>query len=76
MSFIRLKVSTRIYLGFGVLVALGLGVAGFGVYQFLKVEDQVVKMTALSANLEQVLDVTHDTETIRRTETSLSAGPQ
>ena len=68
MSFIRLKVSTRIYLGFGVLVALGLGVAGFGVYQFLKVEDQVVKMTALSANLEQVLDVTHDAETIRRTE--------
>jgi hypothetical protein len=33
MRHIRLKVRTRIYLGFAVLVVLSLGIAAFGVYQ-------------------------------------------
>jgi methyl-accepting chemotaxis protein len=69
MSPVRLKVSARIYLGFGALAALGICVAAFGVYQFANVETEVVKMTALAANLQRALEVSHYAETIRRTET-------
>lgn len=64
----RLKVRTRIYLGFGMLIMLGLGVAGFGVYQFSNVGGQVARMTALSADMQRVLETTHLLETIHRAE--------
>ena len=68
MSFLSLTVKARIYIGFGLLVAMGVALAAFGVNQFAGVETQVVKMTALAGNLQRVLEVTHDAETIRRAE--------
>ena len=66
MTFVSLKIRTRIYIGFGVLVAMGFAVAVFGVTRFASVEVQVAKMTALSGNLQRVLEVSHNAETIRR----------
>ena len=69
MWFNRLKVRTRIYLGFGVLVALSLGLVGFGVYQLSGIGVQVGKMDALAGNTERVLVATRELEAIRRAET-------
>ncbi len=52
----RFRVSTRIYLGFGLLVLLGLGVAGFGVRQFSNVSKQVDRMSVLSVQMQEVLE--------------------
>ena len=64
----RLKVRTRIYLGFGMLTMLAFGAAGFGVYQFSGVGSQVGRMTALSADMQGVLETSHCLETIHRAE--------
>ena len=54
----RLKVSKRIYLGFGVLLLLGVSVAGFGVYQFSAVGQQVEQMISVATNMQRVLEAT------------------
>ena len=69
MWFNRLKVRTRIYLGFAVLVALSLGLVGFGVYQLSGIGVQVGKMDALAGNTQRVLLATRELEAIRRAET-------
>jgi len=46
----RLKVLGSIYLGFGLLVALALGVAGFGVFQFSSVGQQNLTAEAVAGN--------------------------
>jgi methyl-accepting chemotaxis protein len=66
MQSIRLTVRTRIYLGFAVLVALGLGIAMFGVYQLSGVASSVDTMDALAGNSHRVLAVTRQLEAIRR----------
>jgi methyl-accepting chemotaxis protein len=66
MGFIRLRVSTRIYLGFGSLIVLGLCLAVFGVYQLGDISTEVGKMDALAGNTERVLIVTRHLEAIRR----------
>ena len=60
----RFKVSTRIYLGFGLLVLSGLGVAGFGVHQFSNVGKQVGRMSILSVDMQRVLEAKDRLETI------------
>ena len=65
----RLKISSRIYVGFGLLIILGLGVAGFGAYQFSDIGKQVGKMTLLSVDMQRVLQAKSQLETIRREET-------
>ncbi len=69
MRLIRLKVRTRIYLGFAVLVALSLGIAAFGVYQLSGVSTNVGKMDILATNTQRVLTITRQLEAIRRAET-------
>jgi len=65
----RLKVLGSIYLGFGLLVALALGVAGFGVFQFSAVGQQNRTAEAVAGNERRVLEATHALETVRRAET-------
>lgn len=69
MAISRLKVGGRIYSGFATIIAVGIGVAGFGVLQMSYVGHQVGEMDTLSANVTRVLQVSLDLETIRRTET-------
>jgi len=66
MRFNRLKVRTRIYLGFAALAALGLCIALFGTYQTSGVGIDVGKMDALAANTQRVLTLTRQLEAIRR----------
>ncbi len=69
MGFNRLKVRTRIYLGFAALVALGVGIAIFGVMRLSGVDLNVGKMDALAGNTNRVLTVTRQLEAMRRAET-------
>ena len=67
----RFKVATRIYAGFGVIVALGVALAAFGVFQLAHVGGQVTKMDALADNVARVLGASETLEAIRRVETSV-----
>jgi methyl-accepting chemotaxis protein len=69
MGFNRLRVRTRIYLGFGAPIVLGLCLAVFGVYELGEVRTEVGKMDALAGNTQRVLTVTRDLEAIRRAQT-------
>jgi methyl-accepting chemotaxis protein len=71
MSFNRFKVRTRIFIGFGALIALSLILAGFGAYQLSRVGSESSKMGALAGNVSRVLDATYRLEAIRRVENRL-----
>jgi methyl-accepting chemotaxis protein len=62
----KLNISNRIYLGFGALVALGVAVAGTGIYQFSTVGQQVGTTARLSSNMERALVATNQLEKMRR----------
>lgn len=64
----KLKVSTRLYLGFAAVVLLGLGLAVFGIIQFATVQYQVDRLGRIAGNVQRVLKTAHDVEAIRRTE--------
>jgi len=68
MALDRISVRTRIHAGFGVLVALGLGVAVFGVWQFIVVRSDIGSMAAVSRNMERTLQTARLLETVRRAE--------
>jgi len=72
MGFNRLRVRTRIYLGFGAPIVLGLCLAVFGVYELGEVHTEVTKMDVLAGNTQRVLTVTRDLEAIRRAQTRYS----
>ncbi len=71
----RLRVRTRIYLGFGLLVALTLGVAGFGIYQVSGVGNQARLMTDMSVNMRRVLTIARLVEAISGAETRYRTEP-
>jgi methyl-accepting chemotaxis protein len=64
----RLRVRARLYLGFGLLVALGLGLAGFGAFQLGRVGFQVATMARLADGMLAAVDNTRLLETMRRAE--------
>jgi methyl-accepting chemotaxis protein len=65
-SFNNLKLRTRIFSGFGALVLLGAGLAGYGVVQLNGVGGKVTTMNALSDNTVRVLETNTLAETLRR----------
>jgi methyl-accepting chemotaxis protein len=65
----KLKVRARIYSGYGAIVALGLGVAGFGVYQLSRVTMQVHTIDTVSNNSLRALTASLNLEATRRAET-------
>jgi len=66
MSLVRLGIRSRIYGGMGVLVSLGLSLAGLGVWNLTSIDSQVARMSALSDNNTRVLRIVGLLETARR----------
>jgi methyl-accepting chemotaxis protein len=66
MRFNRFRLRTRIFFGFGLLIALLLGIAAFGSYGLSAVGQQIGKMDVISGNVRRVQEVTMRLEVIRR----------
>jgi methyl-accepting chemotaxis protein len=66
MSLLRLRISGRLYAGFGLLVMFGVGLAIVAVLQLSAIDRQVDKMTALSDNTVRVLEISSELQAIRR----------
>ncbi len=62
----RFNITSRIYAGFALLVALGLSLAILGVWQFSATHGQVDRLVAGSDNTARVLEETRLLETMRR----------
>lgn len=62
----RLKLSSRLFLGFGALVVIGLALAGFGAWQLTNIEDQVARMGNFAGNTVRTLRQGQLVETMRR----------
>ena len=65
----KLKVRTRIYAGFALIIAIGLGVAGFGVFQLSNIDTQVRAMDVSANTLSRMLETSWNLEAMRRGET-------
>jgi methyl-accepting chemotaxis protein len=65
----NMRVSTRIYAGYGAIVALSFAVAGFGVFELSSITTQVRAMEVLSGGVNRVLETSANLEAIRRAET-------
>jgi methyl-accepting chemotaxis protein len=57
MGIFRLRVRTRIYLGYAALVALALGIAMFGAFELSGIGTNVGRMETLAANTQRISDV-------------------
>ncbi len=65
----RFRISSRITIGFALLIALGLGAVVTGIYQVSAVGAQVGSMMTLSAGAQSIMMTSHRLETVRRAET-------
>jgi len=65
MALSHLGIRSRIYGGMGVLVVLGLALAGLGVWNLTSIDSQVAKMSALSDNNTRLLRIVGLLETTR-----------
>jgi methyl-accepting chemotaxis protein len=66
MSFLNLRISGRLYAGFGALVLFCAALAGFGVWQLGEIRAQVATMTLQSNNTIRVGNMEAELESIRR----------
>jgi methyl-accepting chemotaxis protein len=66
MSFLNLRISGRLYAGFGMLLLFCAGIAGFGVWQLGEIRTQVAAMTLQSHNTIRIGEVATDLQAIRR----------
>ena len=66
MQMSRLRLRTRIFFGFGVLVALLLGVAAFGSYGLSVVGREIGRMNSIAGNVRRVEEIVTRLEVIRR----------
>ena len=71
----RLRIRTRIYLGFGLLVVLSLGVAGFGIYQLSGVGSQARLMTDMSMDMRRVTTIAREVDALSGAETRYRTDP-
>ena len=67
-------IRTRIFTGFGIVIAMSLGLAAFGVIQMGNVSSNVRQMDLLAGNVSNVLRASKALEAIRRIETQLRLG--
>jgi hypothetical protein len=65
MASLKLGIRTRINGGFGVLVALSLGITGFGFWQLLQIDGQVARMSRLSDLNTRASEIGDSFEVIR-----------
>ena len=66
MGLSRLKVRTRIFIGFGLLVVLSAALASFTLVQLGAIGTQVGKMNGLESNVARVMQASQYIETVRR----------
>jgi HAMP domain-containing protein len=66
MSFLNLRISGRLYAGFGVLLLFCAGLAGFAVWQLSAIRGQVDLMTAQSKNTVRVGELATELQATRR----------
>lgn len=62
----NLKIRTRVFAGFGLLVVLGLGLAVYGVAKLSDIDYSVGRMSLITDNLIRVLESSKSAETLRR----------
>ncbi|TLU74122.1 methyl-accepting chemotaxis protein [Lichenicoccus roseus] len=62
----RLPLSARIFLGFGLLIVLLLGIAGYGSYGLSNVAEEIDKMDGIAGNANRMQELSLRMETIRR----------
>jgi methyl-accepting chemotaxis protein len=65
MASLQLGIRTRINGGFGLLIALSLGLAGFAAWQFSGIDDQVTRMSRLSDLNSRAAEIGDSFEAIR-----------
>ena len=63
-----MKIRTRIYLGFAVTIGLGLGLAGFSVFELSGIGAQVETMDHSSESLARIIQTQLEVEAIKRIE--------
>jgi hypothetical protein len=66
MRFGRFRLRTRIFLGFGMVIALLLGIAAYGSYGLSVVGDEIDKMDAVAGNANRLEELALRMEVIRR----------
>jgi methyl-accepting chemotaxis protein len=66
MNMLRLGLKPRLYSGFGILVALGLGLAGYAAIELSGIRSGVQTFSAINDNTTRAIEVTKRIETIRR----------
>jgi methyl-accepting chemotaxis protein len=66
MSFLNLRISGRLYVGFGALLLFCIGLAGFAVMQLGELRTQVAAMTLQSENTIRVGEIATNLQAIRR----------
>jgi methyl-accepting chemotaxis protein len=71
----RLRITSRLYSGFAALIAIGLFVAVFGVFELGNVGGEVDKLVAISGNVTRNLEVGQLAETMRRASTRYRFAP-
>jgi len=67
MNVLNLKITTRVYGGFALFVALALGLTAFGASQLISTKTSVDRLGALSDNTIRALEASRDFEIMRRT---------
>jgi methyl-accepting chemotaxis protein len=65
-TFRDLRIQTKIFCGFGSLLVIAGGLAGFGTYQLSGLHHEVRTMQVLTESMQRVLTVNHAMETMRR----------
>ena len=73
--FNRMLIKWRIYSGFGLIVALGIAMAIYGVWTLSSIGANVTKLSSLSDNLVRVLTTSRSLETMRRATTRYATAP-
>ena len=66
MRFGRFRLRTRVFFGFGVLIALLLGIAAFGGYGLSLVGGEIDKMDAIAGNANRLEELALRIEMIQR----------
>jgi methyl-accepting chemotaxis protein len=66
MSFLRFGLKARIYSGFAVLVLIGMGLAGFAIWELSAIEFNVQRMSTLSDNTARITEAESKIQIIRR----------
>jgi methyl-accepting chemotaxis protein len=66
MPSFLVKISGRLYAGFGALVLFGIGLAWFGVWQLREIQGEVVTMTRQSANSVRSVEISSELHAVRR----------